>query len=716
MKLSPLKKLVTGVLVGLASGVLIWLLSQFILKPFFFRLEAQTYDWRLKRVIEEPQNPIEDVVIVDVDERSVKKLGSYHQWPRTYWERLIRNLDSAGVKIIGTDFIFDPDLRHPEEDQAFRQAIKESGIVCSALYFVQADSEHFQYAMSSEPAGLEYQRFLATIPPNLFPHLIRQDRLEPEDPRFLNASATAGFVNLFPDPDGILRRIPLFLRFNDHAYPAFAFQIASKVLEVERYDYLEGRNVLLLQREGKTLAEVPIDDYGQMVIHYVGGFRSFRYVSFYDALMNFLPAEFWKGKIVLVGSSLTGLYDLRAIPLQAIYPGVEVNANVVYQLLNQKFIYQLSHTAFFIFIISMGLLVGILLMFPRPLGSIVLAIILILLVILGGILALDIYSYWMPIATPVFTILVAFAGTYIYRYVFEERDKRRIRKTFSHYVSPAVVDEVLKHPEKLKLGGERKTCSVLFSDVAGFTTLSEQLEPEVLVNLLNEYLTQMTNLVFENQGMLDKYEGDAIMAVFGAPIELPNHAELACRTALQMQQKLKELREKWKQEGKPELHARVGINSGVMVVGNMGSQTRFDYTVMGDSVNLASRLEGANKLYDTSIMIGENTYELVKDFYITRPLDLLRVKGKKKPVKVYELIAEKATTLKPEFMEMLLQYQKGFDNYLMRNWEWAINHFRQALQIKSDDGPSRLYLLRCQEFLNNPPGEDWDGVFVMKTK
>ncbi len=264
--------------------------------------------------------------------------------------------------------------------------------------------------------------------------------------------------------------------------------------------------------------------------------------------------------------------------------------------------------------------------------------------------------------------------------------------------------------------GERKIITILYVDIAGFTTISEQMSPEKLVTLLNEYLTEMTNIVISNQGMLDKYEGDAIMAVFGAPVEMPEHAELACRSALQMQTRLEKLRLQWEKEGKPALHCRIGINSGDMVVGNMGSHNRFDYTVLGDSVNLASRLEGANKLYDTKIMIGEETYNLVKDKFVSRPLDLLRVKGKNKPVKVYELIAENNNSLPQEFLEMLKEYNEGFENYLKCNWEWAANHFRQVLQIQKQDGPSRLYLLRCQEFQTNPPSEDWDGVFTMKTK
>lgn len=716
MKQSFWKKVMAGLSVGMVCGLLVWLISQMLFQSFFYRIEAQTYDWRLRRVIEQPENPIDDIVIIDVDERSVQKLGTYHHWPRTYWERLIKYLSDARVKMIGIDYIFDPDKRYPEEDKAFQRAIFETGNVCSALYFSQADTEHFRPAMVNEPPGLDYTRLTHQLPENLFQNLLVQDRLEPEYPEFLNASKTAGYVNLYPDPDGVIRRIPIFLRFNNHVYSAFAFQMALELMQIDQIDYNRATDRLLLRYEDGQQSKVPLDPYAQLLIYYAGGFKSFRYISFYDVLMEFTSKDYLKDKVVLIGSSLPGLFDLRTTPLQAAYPGVEINANILYQIMNERFIYQMSDLTRFILIILSGLLAGLILIFPRPLGSIFITAGLIFFIILTGLYIMESFSYWVPVVSPIFTVIVAFASTYVYRYLFEERDKRRIRKVFSHYVSTSVVDVLLKHPEKVKLGGEKKVCTALFSDVAGFTSISEQLAPEELVTLLNEYLTEMTNIIFANQGMLDKYEGDAIMAVFGAPVEMENHAALACHSALQMQKRLNELRVQWKKFNKPQLYARIGINTGEMVVGNMGSSNRFDYTVMGDSVNLASRLEGANKLYDTGILIGEQTQELIKERFITRPLDMLRVKGKKKPVKVYELIVTKEETLDSAYQEMLIQYKKGFENYLLRNWEWAINHFRQALQIKSDDGPSRLYLLRCQEFMSEPPGEEWDGVFVMKTK
>jgi len=252
--------------------------------------------------------------------------------------------------------------------------------------------------------------------------------------------------------------------------------------------------------------------------------------------------------------------------------------------------------------------------------------------------------------------------------------------------------------------------------VAGFTTIAEQLTPEALVRLLNEYLTEMTNIVFKHDGMLDKYEGDAIMAVFGAPISHGNHALKACATAIEMQEQLVKLRDLWGKQGRPQLHARCGLNSGQMVVGNMGSENRFDYTVMGDAVNLGSRLESANKQYRTTIMIGENTYQKAKDGIIVRELDLLRVKGKTEPVKVYELVGLSEAGVPDKKQQILDIFAKGFEYYLEQDWETAVRYLKQAQLIDSMDGPTLTYLQRCNRFMQNPPPKDWDGVFTMETK
>jgi len=279
-----------------------------------------------------------------------------------------------------------------------------------------------------------------------------------------------------------------------------------------------------------------------------------------------------------------------------------------------------------------------------------------------------------------------------------------------------VVKEIIENPDKLKLGGDEQIVTVMFSDVAGFTSISEKLTPAELVHLLNEYLTEMTDIILANQGIIDKYEGDLIMAEFGIPVFYENHPYMACKAALEMQKRLHFLRKKWQEAGKPLVRARIGINTGNVIVGNMGSRDVFDYTVMGDHVNLGSRLESANKFYGTYIMISENTYEYVKNDYFTRELDLIRVKGKEKPIKVFELIAFKDEKLEDNFLKLLEVYNTGLQSYKSQQWDKAIDSFETCLKFVPDDMPSAEYRTRCIEYKFNSPGPDWDGVTVMKEK
>ena len=320
----------------------------------------------------------------------------------------------------------------------------------------------------------------------------------------------------------------------------------------------------------------------------------------------------------------------------------------------------------------------------------------------------------MRIVAPLTEIASIFMAITIYRYLTEEKEKRVVRNAFQFYLTKSVVDAVLKDTSRLKLGGEKKELTALFSDIRGFTTISERLQPEELVHLLNSYLTPMTDIVFQHEGTLDKYMGDAIMAIFGAPVDQPDHATRACITALDMMARLNELQAKWRAEGLPEVDIGIGLNSGMMVVGNMGSAMRFDYTVMGDNVNLASRLEGINKEYGTNIVISENTLALAKNDVYVRELDAVRVKGKRDPVRIFELRGRG----KPEAMEaeFIATFESGIAHYRGQRWDDAITSFSRCLAMKDTDYCSKKYLDRVRSMQEDPPGEGWDGVYTMKTK
>jgi adenylate cyclase len=307
-------------------------------------------------------------------------------------------------------------------------------------------------------------------------------------------------------------------------------------------------------------------------------------------------------------------------------------------------------------------------------------------------------------------ILSGYGASTTYHYVVERRQRAMIKTMFSTYLNPSLVDELVTHPERLVLGGRREELTVLFSDIEGFTTISQSLPPEQLVALLNEYLDEMSEVIFDNDGTVDKYEGDAIMAFWGAPLPQKDHALRACTAAIQMIQRLEKLNLRWTKEEKPFLNIRIGINTGPMVVGNMGSQRKFAYTVIGDSVNVASRLEGANREYRTRIMVTERTFRLLNDRIVGRVLDRITVRGRSEAVTVYELLYLRSEPVHQAIVEMLQRYTEGMALYQTQRWSQAREKFEQALAALPDDYPSRIYMSRAAMYEKNPPPE-WTGIF-----
>ncbi|MBU3916203.1 adenylate/guanylate cyclase domain-containing protein, partial [bacterium] len=311
--------------------------------------------------------------------------------------------------------------------------------------------------------------------------------------------------------------------------------------------------------------------------------------------------------------------------------------------------------------------------------------------------------------------IAGFATINIYLFVLERKEKSYIKNAFGQYLSPKVIEDLVNDPSKLSLGGERREMTAFFSDVQGFSTISESLTPDELVQLLNDYLTEMCAIIAKHDGTIDKFEGDAIIAFWGAPLDQPDHATRACLACIDMQKRLVELRKRWASEGRPQLLVRMGVNSGPMVVGNMGSQTRMDYTIMGDAVNLAARLEGANKFYKNFTMISEFTYKQAVEFIDCRELDTIRVVGKNEPITVYEVLDRK-NMVTGKMAEMVEIYNKGLELYKKLRFKEAITSFESALALFPMDGPSKTYISRCKGYLENPPEEGWDGVFTHTEK
>lgn len=714
------RKALTGILSGILATLIVWLL---VLTPPFastlYRFEAASYDWRMTSTIDPPEinKPIDEVVIVDIDGRSLAAMGPFQQWPRTHWAKVVNRLQDAGVRKIGIDVIFDPSIRFPEEDATFIEAVKKSQRVVAAVVFSRADDDQFLRPMPVEPEGLDVGRFTIKISSQLRQRLQTFNYMEPDFVTFLNAASTFGAVNLVPDRDGVSRHIPLFVRFNENVYPTFAFAMVLKDIGAESIDLAADQRSIIITTDSKQSLTIPVDDQCRMLIHFHGYFRSFRYISFYDLYQGGVAPEFLADKMVLFGSSAPGLNDLRSTPWQASFPGVEVHANIIHQLLSRDFIDRPDGSSRFIMLLLTGVVAGVSFSLLRPGWGVFLMIGLAVGILFYASWMFATEKLWLPLVAPQLVLLLTFAILNAWRFKHEAEDKLMVQNMFSHYVSPKVVDRLVRDPSRLRLGGEKLSCTVFFSDIVGFTSISEATPPEELVMLLNEYLTEMTHIIIENQGMLDKYGGDSIMALFGVPLEIENHALAACHTALKMQRRLAGLRHDFRKRGLPEMHQRIGINTGQMVVGNMGSSDhQRNYTAIGDAVNLGARLESANKIYDSNILISEDTRNMAGDGIIIRNLDRIRVKGRHQPVNIFELIALADDPIDHQTREALNLFQEAYQAYLERDWEQARKRLGQVLALRPEDGPTHLYLRRCKQFEKEPPPDNWDGIFTADSK
>jgi len=395
--------------------------------------------------------------------------------------------------------------------------------------------------------------------------------------------------------------------------------------------------------------------------------------------------------------------------------GVEIHANAIDTILRGEFLRDAPRWMTIGLVLGFALLAGITLVVLPPLVAALICAVAFTGFVVGVGVYFDVGGVILNVVYPPLSLFLTFAGIMLHRIVFEQGQTRAMRGLLGQYLSPSVVAEVARDPESLKLGGDQREMTVLFSDIRGFTTVSESLNPEQLVQLLTDYLTAMSEVVFKHDGTIDKYMGDAIMAFWGAPKRQENHAGLAIRAALEMITELERLNAGWIAENRPPLAMGLGINTGQMKVGNMGSTTRFDYTVMGDAVNLGSRLEGLNKEYGTTLIASAATLAATGDNVHARFLDLVAVKGKTEPVEVFEVM-DTAAALGERTAEALRAYQDGIRAYRERDWLGAAARFQEALRWAPNDGPSTLYLERCKQLMDEPPPADWDGVFVMTHK
>ncbi len=742
------------------------------LADFITRLELDSLDTRFR--LRGRVHPDSRIVIVDIDQRSQEALGQW-PFPRIYFAKMLDALRDDGASVVAFDITFSkPDAtslplrtlleglskgqtasadvqqkiaeleKQYDYDQQLADAIKRFGKVVLGNYFLYTSAD----LQGVSPEALDrYANLISFFP---FPQVralpsaggsagyvrLIQDfddlALLPKGAEANTETFTAalsgdkagcGFFNIVGDPDGVVRRSLLALPYGRDPNRANWDLYASLEVQTLRLYLNLPNEKTVLNFGGAGIASIEFgpdlvvhpDDVGRMMINYQGPPRTYPYVSFADVVQHRFSAGEFRDKIVLVGASATGIGDLRATPFGGVdFPGVEIHANVIDDILNRHFLRRGPHEALtdVIVIFLFGIPLGIWLALVRPRWLIF--GFLLLIPFAWFVYSAFVHDQWLNFIIPAaFTLVPNVSLVALYRVLVEEQEKRQLRGMFQQYVSPEVIRRLQTDPDKVL---PRKTeLSVLFSDIRGFTSISEALDAQELANLLNGYLMEMTGVIFKNRGLLDKYIGDAVMAFWGAPFEEPHHAEKACRAALDMLAKLREMQAEWKAAGRPVLEIGIGINSGIASAGNMGSKRRFAYTAIGDAVNLASRLEGLNKEFGTRIVLSEFTVGLFGDAkFVTRELDLIRVKGKLKPVRIYELLGNE--TSPEEIVAMAGEFSAARAAYIERNWAEAARRFEQFLQRWPNDGPAQVALARCKEFIAEPPPSDWDGVYEMKHK
>lgn len=745
---------------------------------FLQRFEYSSLDTRF-RYRPSSATPIDPrIVIVDIDQRSQEVLGKW-PFSRVHFARLLDALHEGKARVAAFDVTFskpdqsnvpiqalwanldarrkhgeviDPRLMAELEkavaaydaDRQFAKSIQDFGSVVLGNFFLhtEADLRGLDSKTLDDYANeIAFYSFPSVRPLN--PGTGKQDRLaliqkfSPDRllPQGTEANlsiltsalseetSSTGFFNVYPDVDGVVRRCNLIIPYGRSKDLADWDIYASLDVQTVR-SFLSLPNDQVVLEFGPVGAyrvvfgdktQVRTDDLGRVYINYHGPSYTYPHYSMADVVEHKLPAGTFTGKIVLVGATATGIGDLRTTPFGGLdYPGVEIHANVIDNILHQNFLRRGAKESVWdlLLILFFGIPLGIwmALVSPRWMGFGI--------VMLLALAAVDYLAFrkgsWLNFTIPALTLTANVILVSLYRALIEEKEKRRVRAAFGQYLSPEVVRRLLLNPELVE---PRKTeVTVMFSDIRGFTTISEKLDAQELAVFLNQYLSDMTQIVFERRGTLDKYIGDAVMAFWGAPFEEEKHAVLACQTGLDMMTRIHQMQKKWESEGKPSLDIGIGLNTGVASVGNMGSALRYGYTALGDSVNLSSRLEGLNKDYGTHILVNETTYLAAKDSgFVFRELDLIRVKGKVQPVVIFELVCA-ATSLSPDAQARLDRFRDARALYRQRRWSEAQVAFQSILDQWPDDGPSRTYWKRCQEYLFDEPPSNWDGVFTMTHK
>lgn len=711
----------------------------------FEQLEYKTLD---QRFLSRGSLPADQrIVILAVDDASLTKIGRW-PWPRDKTALLIeRVMGEYGAMVLGLDIVFSEAQDNPLDEslRLLSASDKSSPTVTAWLqknavvgdvdahlaqtlhrYTDRIVTGYFFYPLTGavpektaqqikqEKGHLKSSGMTIRMESSEIHKIPVMAGIEGNLRNFDQAVETSGFFNFFPDKDGMIRRVPLLARYDGTVYPNFDLQVLRIAMGWPELSATIGdTGVEEIVFNGR---EIDSDTTGAMLLNHYGAGKTFRHISAADVLQGKVDASIFKDAIVLMGVTAVGVYDYRPSPFDVNFPGVEAHAASIGNILGgieirrPDWMVATEVIGVFFFSLLCGTLV-------YRSGAIVQSLSIIgvpiLIVFLGEWLFIE-YGIWMKVTYFIFGVLLATLPVTLIRYIMEARKRAFIHHAFSHYLAPEVVNQLVKNPEQLALGGEVRQMTAMFTDIASFSSFSEEMEPEKLVHFLNLYLTAMSDIILGCGGTIDKYEGDAIICFFGAPVVMEDHAVQCVRAALRQQNELDKLRKEWLKEGYPEIHTRIGINSGSMVVGNMGTSEHMNYTMLGDHVNLASRLEGACKVYHVPILISSDVYNQICEVIACRFIDRVRVVGRVMPVDLYQPL-EELSELPVEQTAMIEDYKCAWHKMTQRQFVEA-EQILDRLVNDYYDNASDVLLGRVRGFINNSPEEDWDGVYNLENK
>jgi adenylate cyclase len=714
-----------GIIIALATVLLVELLFHTSLIPdtmgtnIFQSMERRSLDM-LMRFRGERANA-ENVVLIKIDDYTDNKLG----WPipRDQYGAVMTLLSNSGAKAVALDVILTAkqDIDSTENTLLVQYLSQAQNTYQVIGPYIPSKTKREQVSRRDVDSSAHYVIGKFGIPAPQQHHFPRAPYIDDRPfPELAKVSTGIGHALLIPESDGVIRSMPLYIEYAGRLYPSIGFALALKALNIEpkqvRFEDTDDGTIVYA---GPLVIHTGL--WGEVLINYVGKNELFPSVSFYDVLSaakerNEKFFEQFNRKVCIIGPTIRSIGDYYATPFEESSAGFMTHANVYDMIVTNSFITRAPAWIQFLILLVITLIIGFITQTRHMKIGILVLVVVTFLFLTSAVIAFNAAYLWLNIAAPLSALLICFVTTVAYKAATEGRQRKLITSMFGTYVDSNVVQILINNPSLAKLGGEKHEITILFTDIKGFSSISEKVSEDVLVKLLNIYFTDMTNVVLANGGAVDKFIGDSIMAFWGAPLPDADSAYHACVTAVQMQSQLDKLQTRLLKIGGIGIQQRIGVNTGLCIVGNMGSEQKKNYTVTGDPVNLASRLEGVNKQYGTGILISEFTYKKAGKRLVTRVVDRVQVVGKSEPVQIYELIDLANKPLDDKMKYFLDIYNQGLKAYQERKWDEGIAFMEHALEKVPNDSVCQLYVERMKLYQITPPSDNWSGVFVLQSK